>query len=76
MIHTYKADGWEKYVMDPQGTPFPDMEPIEREIEVVDEENVQTQEDDNASKISSDNNKNGANDPEPPIDDEGQTLLF
>ena len=46
------------------------------EIEVVDEENVQTQADDNASKKSSDNNKTDPNDPEPPINDEGQTLLF
>jgi topoisomerase-4 subunit A len=45
------------------------------EIEVVDEENVQAKADDNASKISSENN-NKPNDADPSIDDEGQTLLF
>ena len=49
---------------------------VAEEIEVIDEENVQIEADNNASKISSDNNKTNSDDPEPPIDDEGQTLLF
>ena len=37
MIREYKADQWDKYVMDWQGDPHPTMEPLEREIEVVGE---------------------------------------
>ena len=46
------------------------------EIEVVDEEKLQTKVDNNATKTSSENNENKPNNPEPPMDDEGQTLLF
>jgi topoisomerase-4 subunit A len=49
---------------------------VVEDIEVVDAENVQTKVDENASKISSENNKNKPNDADPSIDDEGQTLLF
>ena len=49
---------------------------VAEEIEVIDEENVQIKAVNNASKISSDNNKTNSDDPESPIDDEGQTLLF
>ena len=49
---------------------------VAEEIEVVDEVNVESQTDNESSKIPSDQNKNNTNDPEPPIDEEGQTLLF
>jgi topoisomerase-4 subunit A len=61
--------------LDPLEYQVPEVVEVD-EIEVVGEENVQSQVDDNASKVSSDDNKNKSNDPEPPIDDEGQTLLF
>ena len=61
--------------LDPLEYEVPEVVVVD-EIEVVGEENVQTQVGDNASKVSSDDNKNKSNDPEPPIDDEGQTLLF
>jgi len=70
-----KAKVLEINALDPLEYKAPEPAAVE-EIEVVDEENVQIQVDDNASKISSDTNKNKPSDPEPPIDDGGQTLLF
>jgi topoisomerase-4 subunit A len=61
--------------LDPLEYKVPEVVVVD-EIEVIDEENVQTKVGGNASKITSDNSKNKSNDPEPPIDDEGQTLLF
>ena len=37
MIRVHKADDWREYVMDWQGDPHPVMEPLEREIKVVDD---------------------------------------
>jgi len=37
MIREYKADDWSDYKMDWKGDPHPTMEPLEREVEVVDE---------------------------------------
>jgi topoisomerase-4 subunit A len=62
--------------------PYEPPKPVEvEEIEVVDEEDITVSDGDEASEIHSDSisknseiNKN--NDPEPPIDEEGQTLLF
>lgn len=61
--------------LDPLEYETPKTAAIE-EIEVVDEENVQIPEDDKGTEISSEDNKNKPNDPEPPMNDEGQTLLF